>query len=115
MNKYVANALGLISFAAVCISGWAAYRVGAAMKENRAALAAIVATTKTGAADVFSESRDVAIALLRPCKAGKSETYGLVPSVNQVARDTGAAILTMQTRLLRGGANQFPGGNFTHC
>jgi hypothetical protein len=99
MNKCVANALDLISFAAVCISGWAAYQVGAAIKENRAALSAIVATTKTGTDDVFSESRDVTIALLRPCKAGKPETCGLVPSVNQVARDTGAATLAMQTQI----------------
>lgn len=91
---------------ALLLSGWAAYQVGATVKENRADIRATILDTKTfvnpngaGVPTLFNEARDVTIALLKPCKPGKPETCGLIPSVRQVALNTGAATLAMKTEI----------------
>jgi hypothetical protein len=91
MNKYIANTLGSVAIGALCVCGWAAAEVALTVEENRPDIRATVSTAKTGVADVFSESRDVTIALLKPCKAGKPETCGLLPAVQQVASSAGTA------------------------
>jgi hypothetical protein len=45
---------------------------------------------------VQNESRDITIALLRPCKPGPC---GLIPGVAQTTADTGAAVRTMQQQV----------------
>lgn len=99
MNRYIANTLGLLSMGAVCVLGWTLYQVGSTVRENRADIRTITSTSKTGIGSVFAESRDVTIALLKPCKAGKPETCGLIPAVQQVAVNTGSATLAMKTEI----------------
>jgi hypothetical protein len=99
MNRIIANALGLAGIGALCVAGWSAYQVGATVRENRADIRTAAASTRLGLADVFAESRDVTIALLKPCKPGKPETCGLIPAAEQVAQNTGTAVQTIQTQV----------------
>lgn len=99
MNRWIANALGSVSIGAVCILGWTSYQVGSAVKENRANIRMAVSNSKTGLADVFAESRDVTIALLKPCKPGKPESCGLIPGVQQVAANTGSVTVAVRDQL----------------
>jgi hypothetical protein len=52
-----------------------------------------------GILDVTAESRDVTIAVLKPCKLGRPETCGLIPAVRMTVQDTGAAVQTMQQQV----------------
>jgi hypothetical protein len=99
MNRYIANGIGLSAMGALCITGWAAYQVGATVRENRAEIRTTVSSSRLGLADVFAESRDVTIALLKPCKAGKPATCGMIPAAEQVAQNTGAAVSAIQTQV----------------
>lgn len=99
MNRYIANTLGFLSMGAVCVLGWALYQVGATIRENRAPIHVAAMAAKDGVPDVFAESRNVTIALLKPCKTGKPETCGLIPAVRQVALNTGSATLAMKTEI----------------
>jgi hypothetical protein len=70
----------------VCaVAVWALWQVGATVRENRANVLHVSASAKTGVDDVFSESRDVTIALLKPCKPNRPDTCGLVPGIGAVA------------------------------
>lgn len=91
--------MGLSAMGALFAVAWSAYQVGATVKENRADVRTTVQGARTGLSDVFSESRDVTIALLKPCKPGKPETCGLIPAVRDVATDTGSAVEQMSLQV----------------
>ena len=57
--------------------------------ENRANVAYISKSAKTGVDDVFAESRDITIAVLKPCLPNRPETCGLVPAAEQTVRYVG--------------------------
>jgi hypothetical protein len=99
MNRWIQNGIGLSAMGALCISGWTAYELGATVRENRSDIRTTVAASRVGVADIFAESRDVTVALLKPCKPDKPATCGLIPGVERVAGDTGAAVRTMQTQV----------------
>lgn len=84
---------------ALCFCGWAFYQIGSTVRENRAALALTLSSAKVGIPDVFAESRDVTIALLKPCKPGKPASCGLIPAIRSVAVDAGAATVAMQSQI----------------
>lgn len=97
MNRWIANGIGLSAMGALCICGWAFYQVGSLAHDNRANVLATtgaikIATDPKGAGlpTIFNESRDVTIALLRPCKAGLPASCGLIPAIGQVATATGS-------------------------
>lgn len=81
------------------IVGWAAWQIGATVSENRANFAYIAKSSKTGVDDVFAETRDVTIAVLKPCKKDHPETCGLIPAVRQTVQDTGSAVKVMQQQV----------------
>ena len=93
---------GLAGLGALLVCGWAALQLGSAVRENRkdahtavTGAAAALSPTGAGLPTVFNEARDITIAVLKPCKPGKPETCGLIPSVRNVAVDAGAAVRTM--------------------
>jgi hypothetical protein len=100
MNKWVANALGVAGIAALCLAVWGGIgltRIGYTALENwsNAAPAQTQQTMKDadqGVLDATAALRDVVIALLRPCKIGKPETCGLIPSLKLIAPPTVAAV-----------------------
>ena len=71
------------------IVGWAALQVGLTVRENRSNLAYISKSAKTGVDDVFAETRDVTIAVLKPCRKDHPETCGLVPAAEQTVQNVG--------------------------
>ena len=81
------------------IVGWASWELGMAASENRANLVHISNSAKTGVDDIFSESRDVTVAVLKPCKPGHPENCGLIPAVRQTVQDTGSAVKVMQQQV----------------
>lgn len=99
MNRWILNAIGLSAVGALFLCCFAAYEAGSAIRENRPALKAASAgaqaalsPTGAGVPTLFNEARDITIAILKPCKPGKPETCGLIPSVRNVAVDAGAAV-----------------------
>ena len=101
MNRWIQNGIGLSAMGALCVAGWTAYQLGATVRENRADIRTTVTSSRVGLADVFAESRDVTIALLKPCKPDKPATCGLIPAAQQVAENTGAATKSMQSEILQ--------------
>ena len=93
-------AVWLSPSAVLCgIVGWAAWQIGITVSENRDNIAHISDSAKTGVDDVFAESRDVTIAVLKPCKPGHPETCGLIPAARQTVQDTGSAVKVMQQQV----------------
>lgn len=106
MNRYISNLMGLSAMGALIALGWAGFEAGFAIRENRPALKAASAgaqaalsPTGAGVPTIFNEARDITIAMLKPCKPGKPETCGLIPSVRNVAVDAGAAVRTMNDQV----------------
>lgn len=99
MNRWISNVMGLSAVGALIALGWAGFEAGSAIRENRPALKAASAgaqaalsPTGAGVPTIFNEARDITIAMLKPCKPGKPETCGLIPSVRNVAVDAGVAV-----------------------
>lgn len=93
--------MGLSAVGALLLCAWAFYQVGSTLRENRPALMATTAGLRTatdpkgaGLPTLFNEARDVTIAVLKPCKPGKPETCGLLPAIQAVAVNAGAAVQT---------------------
>lgn len=93
---------GLAGLGALLACAWAALQLGSAVRENRkdahtavSGAAAALSPTGAGIPTIFNEARDITIAVLKPCKPGKPETCGLIPSVRNVTVDAGAAVRTM--------------------
>lgn len=106
MNRIISNLMGLSAVGALITLGWAGFEAGSAIRENRPALKATAAgaqaalsPTGAGVPTLFNEARDITIAILKPCKPGKPETCGLIPSVRNVAVDAGAAVRTMNDQV----------------
>jgi len=106
MNRWISNALGLSAMGALLTLGWAGFEMGSAIRENRPAIQAATAgaqaalsPTGAGVPTVFNEARDITIAMLKPCKPGKPETCGLIPSVRSVAVSAGGAVDAMKTQV----------------
>lgn len=86
------NGMGLSAMGALFAFGWAFYQVGSLAHENRANVAATMAAISaatdpkgSGLPTVFNESRDVTIALLKPCKPGNPASCGLIPALQATA------------------------------
>lgn len=122
---YVLKGLAGLGALSACL--WAALQLGSAVQENRkdahtavTGAAAALSPTGAGIPTVFNEARDITIAVLKPCKPGKPETCGLIPSVRNVAVDTGSAVRTMgdqvkQTQPLVEGAAKAISDTSTHA
>lgn len=106
----------------MAIAGVGLWRVDVAIKENAPQVASAarsiaaaagqltqptnarphgwLAGVQTGVDDLFAESRNITIAMLRPCKAGHPDGCGLIPAARTVAQNTGAAVseITRQTQ-----------------
>ncbi len=102
----VASAAGVITLAALSVYGSfglcrhiiiAVDRWGAAAPGPE--FAQTIKDAHQGILDVTAESRDVTIAVLKPCKVGRPETCGLIPAVRMTVQDTGAAVQTMQQQV----------------
>ena len=100
MNRTLSNLIGVALLAVLGIVGWAAWEGGMMAAENRASVKAAAASAKDGVPDVFAESRDVTIAMLRPCKPGPC---GLIPGMNATIGAIGSTVTTMQQQVAQTG------------
>lgn len=63
----------------------------------------ILTKANEGIDTILAESRNVTVALVDKGRPGKPETMGLIPSVQAVARDTGAAVRGISTQVTENG------------
>jgi hypothetical protein len=100
--------IGIISAALLGLTVWGAFGIShhlivAVDKWGNSApgpeFSQTIKDAHQGILDVTAESRDVTIAVLKPCKLGRPETCGLIPAVRMTVQDTGAAVQTMQQQV----------------
>jgi hypothetical protein len=100
--------IGIISAALLGLTVWGAFGIShhlivAVDKWGNSApgpeFSQTIKDAHQGILDVTAESRDVTIAVLKPCKVGRPETCGLIPAVRMTVQDTGAAVQTMQQQV----------------